>query len=772
MNRNTPLAADTIDFAKLKAIFLKNIFWVLLIFIVFNLAAYLYIRYTKDIYEAESQIKLEIKSEANDFGITKLIEDQNLNLIAGEIELIQSNLFLERVIDSLDLAISYYSLGEVLNYELYRSSPFAIIPQEVSSQYYNVNHLIEPLDERTFEITLVDGEVLKGEFNKALIKEGFKIIVKKLPEFDFTSDNTYSFVLNSHDVLQSYFTERLSVEPKNFNANIIRIAFKEFNAAKAKDIVNKIVEVYLIFSNEQKNFANKHKIDWVNNELNLIESKMEEFENYFKDFTLENKTQNLNEDLNVTVRQINTLDTLRYALTGKIRAVGILQANLKNGVADAYLNLSDRESLPVEMTQGYSDFQKKMMELNALKLSYKDKTFAYKELQQEIDFIQNKLTKQVDELKVTWQNQLQNLNQRKQKLENSFANMPDKATEFTKQQRYYKLYEEFYFTLMQSRSEFEIAQAGSIPNFKILSAATEPRKPIFPNKVLVSAAGFTSGLVVIFFFIGILYIINDKITSIHELERIAGVPILGIIPSFKNSRRDNLPVQNQPRSMVSESIRTLRTNLDFFTVSNKNKVIAVSSTVSGEGKSFVARNLGGVIAMSNKKVVLLDLDMRKPKDDQPAPFNNNAKGISTILINRTTWQECIQKTSIENFDVIPAGPHPPNPSELLVNGEFKKLVENIRQEYDFVIMDTPPVGIVTDGIMAMKQADISIYIFRANYSKKEFLYNLERVHTLHNITNITAILNALPDTAESYGYGYYHEEKKSRRYFESLFNTK
>jgi capsular exopolysaccharide synthesis family protein len=318
---------------------------------------------------------------------------------------------------------------------------------------------------------------------------------------------------------------------------------------------------------------------------------------------------------------------------------------------------------------------------------------------------------------------------------------------------------------MQSRSEFEIAQAGSVPNFKILSRASIPFIPIYPNKLMVQAAGFVAGCVLIFFLIGLLYVLDDKITSIHELEKNSEVTILGIIPSFRYFKKDGLPVLNHSRSMVSEAIRTLRTNLDFFSVDAKTKVISVTSTVSGEGKSFVARNLGAVIALSNKRVLLLDLDMRKPKDDQPFPFNNAGKGISSVLINQATWQECIQKSSIENFDVIPAGPHPPNPSELLVNGAFHKLVEEFRAAYDFVIMDTPPVGIVTDGIMAMKQSDISIYLFRANYSKKEFLYNLERVRKLHQIKNLTAVLNALPDTAESYGYGYYHEEKISKPWY-------
>jgi capsular exopolysaccharide synthesis family protein len=763
-------SAETIDFAKLKAIFLKNIFWVLLLFALSNLVAYLIIRYTKSIYEADSEIKLEVSNEANEFGITSIVEDQkSINLISGEIELIQSNLFLARVIDSLNLDVSYYSIGEFLNFELYKNSPFAVRALKVNGTYHNQEHRIDPVDNKYYELTLKDGTEYKGAYGKPTEINGFSIIVTKAKEFEFESQNNYSFILNDPQRLHQYFAQRLKVEPKNLNANTIRISFKEYNPSKAMDIVNKIVSVYLMFSNEQKNFANKHKIDWVNNELARIEEKMAQFEEYFKDFTLENKTQDLNQDLVRTVREINGIDTIRYSLNARLRAIKEIKLDLVDGKTSRFLSLSERQSLPQDVVTELSLFQKKQMEMEELKLSYKDQTFAYKELQQELQRINEKLSSQLSELETGWEVQLKRFDARKRQLENEFANMPDKTTEFTKNQRYYKLYEEFYFTLMQSRSEFEIAQAGTIPDFKILSAASDPINPISPNKLLITAAGFTSGLVLIFFFIGFLYVIDNKITSVHELERIAKVPILGIIPSFRNSKKESLPVQTRPHSMVSESIRTLRTNLDFF---NKNgvqqQIIAVSSTVSGEGKSFVARNLAGVLAMSHKKVVLIDLDMRKPKDDQLPPFSNSDVGISSVLINKNSWKECVQPTSIENFHVIPSGPHPPNPSELLVNETFENLVRELKTIYDYIIIDTPPVGIVTDGIMAMKRADICIYIFRANYSKKEFLHNLKRVNSLHNFANVTAILNALPATAESYGYGYYHEEKKSK-YFGSLF---
>jgi tyrosine-protein kinase Etk/Wzc len=279
---------------------------------------------------------------------------------------------------------------------------------------------------------------------------------------------------------------------------------------------------------------------------------------------------------------------------------------------------------------------------------------------------------------------------------------------------------------------------------------------------MIYGIGFVAGLVLNIFFIGILYLINTKITSQAELERISNVPLLGVVPALRDVSNDTLYISSHPKSMVSEALRTIRTNLDFFKTDLPQKVIAISSTISGEGKSFIAMNLGGVMALSHKKVVLLDLDMRKKKTDSISKDTDTSKGMSTILIRKNSWNECVVKSSLPNFDFIPSGPHPPNPSELLLNGEFNQLLTELKQHYDYILMDTPPVGVVTDGIMAMKQADICIYIVRANYSKKEFIRNLHRIIRINKFQHITTLLNALPTTSETaYGYGYYEEEKKS-----------
>ena len=229
-------------------------------------------------------------------------------------------------------------------------------------------------------------------------------------------------------------------------------------------------------------------------------------------------------------------------------------------------------------------------------------------------------------------------------------------------------------------------------------------------------------------------------------------------------------VIDNPKSVVSEAIRTLRTNLEFFSSGNESKVISISSTISGEGKSFLAVNLGGVFALSRKKVVLVDLDMRKPKNDKYPAGSDANKGMSTILIRKNNWKECLIHTSLENFDFLPSGPHPPNPSELLSNGEFVELLDDLKKHYEYIIIDTPPVGLVTDGIMAMKRSDVSIYVFRANYSNKDFMHNLLRIVTFNKLKNVSAILNAMPLMASYDGYGYYEDRTPLKKRWKKIFS--
>jgi tyrosine-protein kinase Etk/Wzc len=758
------LHSEGLDLNKLAIIIRNNWYWLALIFFLINSLAYLTIRYTKNVYESESVLKLDLNENASELGIKSIVEDQNINHLAGEIDLIQSELFLSRVLDSLNINVSYVSVGRLLDEELFGDQPFFVSYTLKSPAIYNTRIYFDEDNETSFTLRIGDqGQEIKGNYGSKLSLDAIDLVIQKNSSFVRGDEVGYYFVIYSEAVLLNNLLTQLKAEPLNYRSNTIRISFRDNNRFKANAVISKIDTLYLHYSNEQKNLANRQKIDWLTNELHLIEKRMEDFENYFEDFTLQNKTNDINDDLKKTVAAINRIDSQRYDVSRRLTETSRLLEGVHSG--DFYITLLQRQLLPPALQTNLEELQKTLLQQQKLNMSYTESTLAYREKQKETQTLTSVAINQLTELKVELTKRMGELNQQKARLEREFALMPDKNTQFSKNERFYKLYEEFYLTLMQSKSEFEIAQAGSTPDFKILSPATLPQSPISPKKLMLTGIGFIASIVAVIFFTGLLYLINNKITNISELERVSSVSVLGVVPASAFSNDAGLHVVNHPKSMVSEAIRTLRTNLDFFTntTNGEKKVIAISSTVSGEGKSFIALNLGGVIALSKKRVILLDLDMRKAKNTVPS--DDNTKGISTVLIRKHSWQECVLKTHLENFDFIPSGPHPPNPSELLLNGEFTEILDELKKNYDFIILDTPPVGLVTDGIMAMRRADVSIYVFRANYSKKEFLHSFRRIVNINKFTNVTTVLNAVTSTGgKSNGYGYYEEPSRSGRF--------
>ncbi|HEY3429265.1 MAG TPA: Wzz/FepE/Etk N-terminal domain-containing protein, partial [Cyclobacteriaceae bacterium] len=333
LNRHSP---SDIDFNKFKIIILSNLTWIILIIVLTNAASILYVRYTKDLYESVSEIKLDVKENASELGIREFTENKNIDLISGEIETIQSKLFLNNVIDSLDLNVRYFSIGQLLNYELYKSSPFTAEFLTLNS-CENIPFYVEEIEGSQFELRMGEGgTVATGTFNQPVKIDGCEMVITKKPGQEFQSGINYSFVYSSRDVLLDYLMARLTVEPLNFNAKTIKVSFKDNNPFKARDLVNGIDSLYLQYSNEQKNLANKQKIDWLTNELLQIEIKMGEYEDYFENFTLKNKTSDLKEDLKKTIAQINRIDSQRFELTKRINDLNTVMDNIAK--SDFYKN--------------------------------------------------------------------------------------------------------------------------------------------------------------------------------------------------------------------------------------------------------------------------------------------------------------------------------------------------------------------------------------------------------------------------------------------------
>ncbi len=761
---------EKLDFQKLASVLKKSIVWMIIIMLITNTIAYIYIRYTKPVYESYSDLKLDVKSEANLLGFNALKENQNLNNISGEIELIKSSLFFNKVIEAVDLYITYYAEGKINDEERYKNSPF-----EVRGSLKNQNFLDQPIkveilnpNQFLLKYVLDQDEIsTTHRFGEKINNAHFDFSIFLTSNYDPATGNaSYYFIMNSDRALLNYVSSNLVVEPLNLNANTIRISFTDYNRYKARDLVNAIDTLYLNYTQEEKNKANKQRIEFLDQQLAQTEVRLEAYEDYIEDFTISNKSLDLKQDMGRSIMMMEEIDSQKVVVKKEVEYLASLENRLGS---DQALLIRMPVNLPNAdiVNTAIEELNALLNERAILLSSYNQNTYAVARKNQAIDQASKSIRENVSRYRTMAVRELERLQKRREILQESFESLPSKSTEFTKVQRNFSLYEEFLLSLMQSKAEFEIARAGTVTDFKILSSATVPGSPIFPNVLIVYGMGAVSGIMLSLLFLGGKYLLHNKISSLPELENLSKAPVLGVVPFYNSEKMkvSKLVIDKNPKSAMSEALRSIRTNMDFMSSKKDKKVIAVTSTVSGEGKTFISVNMGAIMALSRQKVIIVDMDMRKPKVHQAFSDENSNKGVSTILIDRHLVAECIRKTPIPGLDYIPSGPTPPNPSELILNDELDILLDALKETYDIIILDTPPVGLVTDGILVMRKSDISMYVVRADYSKKAFLKGINKLVTVNKFQNLALVLNSL-SSSSSYGYGYgnhYYEETTKRK---------
>jgi tyrosine-protein kinase Etk/Wzc len=325
--------------------------------------------------------------------------------------------------------------------------------------------------------------------------------------------------------------------------------------------------------------------------------------------------------------------------------------------------------------------------------------------------------------------------------------------ELSRLQRMYSISEQFYNKLVEKKAEYQISKAGVVSEIVVLDKSSIPKDPISPRKRLIYFGSILVSLIISLVLMVLRYLFFNEITNINDVIKYSDAPVLGIIPKYKKDIPvSQLIVDQKPKSLIAEALRSVRTNLQFISNEPGPKIIAVTSTISGEGKTFVALNLAGVMAFSEKKVIVMDFDLRKPKIHLGFKVENK-KGISTILMGLNPVDDCIQHSTIEHLDFITAGPVPPNPAELMLNQRMPDLLEYLKTKYDYILIDNPPIGIVTDGMRSMLLADYPIYVFKANHSKRIFVQNVDRLIAESNIKRLAIILNAVESQYSGYSYG-------------------
>lgn len=719
--------------------------------------AYLVVRYTKPLYESSSLLKLDFENEANSLGLSSNAEAMELAELSGEIELLKSKLFFSRVADVVGMDISYYYKGSYLVDERYRNSPFVVSYLIKDPTYYDRPFTVFIDGNQSFKLQYgVGGKLVEEQYRYGaeISTDHFNLKIDLTPFYEIEkASGEYFFILNSDMSVIKYFEQNVTVYPENYNARTIRIALKDYNKYKAQDLLQAIDTLYLEYTRREKNVVLEQKIAFLDNQIEETEKRLEDFENYFEQFTIDYRTTNLSKDMNQAIEQIEGLDSARFELNLQISDLNALINQLDDGNV-LNVNPSFLGALPGMLQKQLTDYVD-IQEERTLKLNtYNENTYVIQQLDDQLEVLLSRIRQSTRDHVRTLTQRLAQIQGQRTALEANFMELPSLNTEYNKNQRFYDLQQDFYMMLRRSKTELQITKAGTVTNFVVLSSADLPSVPIKPQPMLIYGIGVVAGFLLSLFFVLVRYLLNNRINSLSELERISDVPVIGVLPFHKGKASETrLVVKSSNATQVSEALRAIRTNMEFLQDTKKSRRVSVTSTVSGEGKTFVTVNLAAIFALSGQKVCLIDLDMRKPKVHTVFEGGHLSKGMSTLLIGKDTLDDCVQCTKLERLDFISAGPIPPNPSELLLSDNLDRLFDILDERYDMVLVDTPPAGLVTDAVLVMKKTALQMYVVRCNYSKRSFIRSLENLKYINQFKNLTVIFNSVANQKNAYGYG-------------------
>ncbi len=751
------------------AIFKRNFWMVLVILAVSIVSGYAFFRYTRPVFKTTTVLQIKNENKTNQIlGINSGIMETDL---APVIELLRSNEFLKTVVSSLPLDVSYFRQGTFLSTELYGNTPFEvkyrinntiILDQKISCEFVDYQcHLSYETGGRTYEY-LISPEEWKSVF-------GMEVFIhfpsKKDMELELDPDNKsqYFFTINNSKTILNNISQNLTIQILNETAGTILITYNDFNARKSSEITNAIAEKFIEFDENKKKESANNIIKYIDQQMENVFTELNSTEKNLHDFRTQNNIKATNESIlfnksSLYTSKMSELETKSLNIDFEIMTLEKIAEKIKKDP-----EIKTYEILAMLSGQQSETFLSGMINtlqelINKREILLFDITTNNHKIVTIDEQIKSKKSTIIDFVGSTigrLKAEKIEYNKKVREMEGqAFEDSPYDEIEYARLVRLYSINEEFYSQLIKTKAETLISQAGYVSDNLILDKASIPAVPDFPILSKVILMSLIIAVVISALLIVLKYLLFNKILSTADITEYTDIPVIGGIPTAKiDMDVSQVVVHQRPKSMMAEAFRNIRSNIDFYPISTPSRVIAISSTIAGEGKTFVGLNIAAIYAMTGKSVLIIDLDLRKPRLDKCFAVDNR-KGVSTILINKHKYQECVQDSEVENLHFITSGPIPPNPAEIILGDNLKNLIKELRAAYDIVIIDTPPIGIVTDALISYNLADNKLYVMRSGISPKSFIENVNSFATGSKLENMAIVLNAVEKSSGRYGYGY------------------
>lgn len=641
---------------------------------------------------------------------------------------------------------------KVINYTNYEKSAVSVESGELIRKYKVGQPVRLPFLNWTLDIKGVPGNYVDKEY------------IIKFNNFD--------------DVVSKYKNIKIGIDEKA--GSILKLSLDGTNKARIVDYLNETVQTLIKRQLDNKNLFAENTIKFIDTTLSIMENDLKNANNELKDFSKKNNVADLKAGTSTFQTQLLDYDIQKDQVERKLNYYNTLSSYLRNS--------TDFSKLPAPSVAGIEDPNVVNNVANLIGLSVRRSEMSYSvkngdmfnSIDNEISSVKRVLLENINAAKSAIQFERSQVNNKLAVAEGKLRSLPEGEQEYAKIIRKYDLSNGIYQTYLQKRSEAQIVKAANLSDIQFIDPAKDIGAGLIGPRTGVNyVIAIFLGLLIPLFIVFLIFFINNAIQNTDDISTLTKIPLIGVIGLKRTG--SNLAVFEKPKSALSESFRAIRSSLQFLykkqNVSGA-KTLMLTSSVSGEGKTFCSVNIATVFALSEKKTVIVGFDLRKPKifDD----FNlKNDVGVVNYLIGQKTMDEIINSTQIPFLDVIISGPVPPNPSELIMGETMAEFMKELKERYEYVILDTPPVGLVTDAVELSQFADVTLYITRQNFTKKEMINLLNNRVNRGELNNVSIVLNGFENKAKygagygyGYGYGYgaysngYHEEDEAKNIFE------
>jgi tyrosine-protein kinase Etk/Wzc len=737
--------------------------------------AFIINRYSTPVYLIKSSILIKDGKQKLDGseqflqGLQLLSSSKNLE---NELIILKSRDLVKSVSNELGLGITYFIKGEIVTSQQYPYGPYMVQIDSNHIQPANGSFFIEFITDSTFSLKTkvqVNSFYLPKEetyfqnisaaidenkiykVNTYIESPGYKFLVIPLSvDGIVNSKDNYWFTFNTNASVLGQFIGSYNLRPITKSSSIIEITKQSTCPAKDIAYLDKLMEKYIQNGMRDKSIITQNTLRFIDHQLQFIGDSLSKFESNLQDFRVNNQTLDLASEGGELMANLTQLEQEKGILDLKYKYFKYLKDYLINnkeidgiiapngaGIQDPMINALITTLVTLNI------------EKRGLELSYKPNNPLIVQKERNIQSVKLTLIENIETLEAGSAFKMKDLNEKLGELSKKIQKLPSTEQALISIERKFKLNEKLYNYLLEKRAEAGIAGASILADHKVIDAAILSNK-LSPENSINYIIALVIGLLLPTFIVFMLEYFNNSVFNHSILQKASQIPLIGSI--VHNSKNSALVIANFPKSQVSESFRNLRSNLNYLAGKQSKKVIMVTSTVSGEGKTFVSMNLSTVLAIGGYKTLLIGVDLRKPKIFQDFKLDNSF-GLTNYLIGKLDKNLIIQNSGVQNLDVVTAGPTPPNPSELIMSDAFYQLINEYKEVYDYIILDTPPIGLVADGLDIMNHADIVLYVARQNVTKKNFLNLINEIYQKEKTKNIGLVFNDV-NFAAVYGYGY------------------